>query len=276
MKLFYRETGEGEPLVILHGLYGSSDNWMTVARRLGEDYHVFLLDQRNHGRSPHSPHHDYPSMVSDLETFANDRDLERFILLGHSMGGKTAMFFAARHPARIRALIPIDISPRTYRLTGDNGTSFSMHKKMMEALMQLDLATLHSRDEVMNALENTIPSVRIRQFLLKNLTRDENHRFRWKINLPVLYHSLENILAGLDEDPSLQGKQFSSFPVLFIRGADSGYIGEEDIPLIRRFFPGAEIATIPGTGHWLHAEQPQKFIRIILDFLNHSNSARNT
>jgi pimeloyl-ACP methyl ester carboxylesterase len=180
------------------------------------------------------------------------------------------MFYALRHPERIKALISVDISPRAYHITGDNGTSFSMHKKMMEALLQLDLTTMHSRREVMKALEKDIPPERIRQFLLKNLTRDDKKRFRWKINLPVLRESLENILYGVDSDPGTGNISPASFPVLFIRGATSGYIRDEDIPLIRRLFPTAEIITIPDAGHWLHAEQPEKFLDTIRVFLQRS------
>ncbi len=267
MRLFYRETGEGEPLVILHGLYGSSDNWMTIARKLGEHYHVILPDQRNHGQSPHSRRHDYPAMAADLEELACRLHLDRFILMGHSMGGKTAMFFALRHPQRISALIPLDISPRTYRISSDNGTSFALHKKIMEAMLRLDLAALHSRDEVTEALARNIPPLKIRQFLLKNLTRDDRHRFRWKINLPALYDNLEKILEGPDRDPELRERRFTGAPVLFIRGGASAYLPDDDLPLIHRFFPQARIHTLAGAGHWLHAEQPEPFIRTVTEFL---------
>lgn len=269
MKLFYRETGEGEPLVILHGLYGSSDNWMTVARQLGKHFHVYLPDQRNHGQSPHSTRHDYPAMVDDLEEFAGSLGPGRFILMGHSMGGKTAMFFALRHPQRISALIPVDISPRTYAAGSDKGTSFALHKKMMEAMLRLDLTTMHSRDEVTEALAREIPSLRIRQFLLKNLTRDERHRFRWKINLPVLYDNLGKILEGPDRDPQLRERRFTEAPVLFIRGGASDYLPDDDLPLIHRFFPQARISTLAGAGHWLHAEQPGPFLQTVTEFLLH-------
>jgi pimeloyl-ACP methyl ester carboxylesterase len=267
MKLFFRETGSGTPLVILHGLYGSSDNWMSIARQLAGDYHVILPDQRNHGQSPHSPVHDYPSLVSDLEAFVHDRGLDRFILMGHSMGGKTAIYYALQHPEKVEALIAVDISPRTYRLTGDAGTSFSQHKKMMEALLRLDLSLLRTRQEATDALAGTIPSLRIRQFLLKNLTRDDRGHFRWKINLTALYDNLEKILPGPDSDPVLSQKQFDSAPVLFVRGARSGYITAEDLPVIRRFFPRAEVQTLPDAGHWLHAEQPELFLHTVTDFL---------
>ncbi len=267
MKLFFRETGSGMPLVILHGLYGSSDNWMSIARQLADDYRVILPDQRNHGESPHSPVHNYPALIADLEAFVRDRELDHFILMGHSMGGKTAIYYALQHPERVAALIPVDISPRTYRLTGDPGTSFSQHKKMMEAMLRLDLSALRIRQEVTDALAGAIPSLRIRQFLMKNLARDDQGRFRWKINLPALYDNLEKILPGPDSDPLLSQKQFTSAPVLFVRGARSGYITKEDMPVIRRFFPQAQIKTLPDAGHWLHAEQPELFLHTVTDFL---------
>ncbi len=267
MKLFFREQGEGPGLIILHGLYGSSDNWLSIARKLSEQYHVYLVDQRNHGRSPHDPVHDFRALCNDLDEFIHDRNLEKAILLGHSMGGKTAMFYAACHPEEVQALIVVDISPRTYRLEGDSGTSFLLHKQMMEAMLQLDLQDITSRTEVLEKLKPSIPSERVRHFLLKNLIRKDDNSFAWKINLPVLYDQLPNILQGLDSDPQYRDKQFTSFPVLFIRGEDSGYITAEDLPAIRKYFPFAETITIPDAGHWLHAEQPEKFIRAVLDFL---------
>ena len=267
MKLFYRALGQGPPLIILHGLYGSSDNWLTIAGKLKKYYHIYLIDQRNHGQSPHHPIHDYPSMCEDLDEFMQDQRLDKAILLGHSMGGKTALFFAACHPEKVMALIVADISPRTYEIGEGSGTSFQVHQKMMETMLHLDLDALRSRDEALKALEPSIPSERVRHFLLKNLTRDKNNRFKWKINLPVLYQQLPNILAGLDRDPRFQDIQLISFPVLFLKGGNSNYISDPDLPVIKKFFPYAEIETIPGTGHWLHAEQPDLFVKIILEFL---------
>lgn len=267
MKLFYRETGHGPDLIIIHGLYGSSDNWMSVARALSEDFHVYLIDQRNHGNSPHSPVHDYPSMCEDLAEFIADKNISNPVILGHSMGGKTAMFYAACHPEEISALIVVDISPRTYIIREDSGERFSGHKKIMEAMMQLDLEHITTRQEALDALATSIPAERVRQFLLKNLYRDEQNRFRWKINIEALYRNLPEILKGLDHDPLAEGKSFSGFPVLFVRGGDSTYIQDSDIVLIRKIFPYAEIVTIPGTGHWVHAEQPGIFLETVRSFL---------
>ena len=267
MELFYRELGEGPPLIILHGLYGSSDNWLSIARILAEHFHVYLPDQRNHGQSPHSPRHDYHVLCEDLADFMENHAIGKAVILGHSMGGKTAMFYAACHPESISTLIVVDISPRTYPFKEQSGTSFSLHKQMMEAMLRINPETLTSRRDAMEKLENEIPSDRIRQFLLKNLTHGRDNRFRWKMNLPVLYEQLPNILKGLDSEPEWQDKQFFSFPVLFIRGSNSGYIGEKDIPVIKHLFPYAEIVSIPDTGHWVHAEQPELFIKTLLEFL---------
>jgi len=266
MKLAHRELGEGPSLIILHGLYGSSDNWLSIARKLENHYHVFLVDQRNHGQSPHHPVHDFTALCDDLDEFIQDQRIDKAILLGHSMGGKTAMFYAVCHPEKVNALIVVDISPRTYQVREGSGTSFQMHKKMMEAMLNLDLKTFSSREEVMKALKPTIPSKRTRQFLLKNLARYNNNGFKWKINLPVLYKQLPNILKGLDSYSVLKDRQITSIPVLFIRGENSEYITEEDILIIQKHFPYAEVVTSPGTGHWLHAEQPDFFVTKILDF----------
>ncbi len=135
-------------------------------------------------------------------------------------------------------------------------------------MLDLDLQTFSSRQEVTDALAPAIPQERIRQFLMKNLTRDDHNRFKWKINLPVLYEQLPNILKGLNSDPELRNKQVTSFPVLFIKGENSNYITEEDIPVIHKYFPYAETVVIPGAGHWLHAEQPELLVKTILDFLD--------
>ncbi|NOY36965.1 MAG: alpha/beta fold hydrolase [Chlorobi bacterium] len=267
MKLYYRETGEGPALIIIHGLYGSSDNWMSIARKLSPYFHVYLIDQRNHGHSPHSDVHDYPSMCEDLAGFISEKNIVRPVILGHSMGGKTAMFYATCHPEEVSALVVVDISPRTYVIREDSGERFSGHRKIMEAILHLDTGKLTSRQEALKALEKDIPSERVRQFLLKNLYRDKDNRFRWRLNISALYHHLSDILKGLEQDPLVAGKSFTGFPVLFIRGSHSTYIQDEDIKLISNIFPYAETVTIPDAGHWVHAEQPERFLKAVLSFL---------
>lgn len=254
-------------MIILHGLYGSSDNWMTIAGRLGAHFHVYLPDLRNHGQSPHNTEHNYQVMCEDLDEFIRDHNIHKPVILGHSMGGKVAMFYAACHEEEISGLVVVDISPRTYVIRDDSGERFSGHKKMMEALLALDLTTIKTRQEALNALENQIPSLRVRQFLLKNLTRDKNNHFRWRLNLEALYQNLPAILDGLDQNPDTAGQTLTGFPVLFIRGSESNYIQEQDMTMIKVFFPYADIITIPESGHWVHAEQPDLFVETVTSFL---------
>lgn len=262
--LNYKKIGEGEPLIILHGLYGSSDNWVSMARLLMHDFAVYLLDMRNHGASPHCNEHDYDHMVDDLNDFMNQNQLYSAILLGHSMGGKVAMFFAAAFPERVKKMIVVDISPRTYKFTtGD--MQFNEHLNILNALNNLNTNDLKSREEAAEMLGKDIHSQRVLQFLLKNLKRDKNKVFYWKMNIPVLLNNIYKIMGGLEglqHDLSLFKK-----PVLFIRGANSYYIKDIDIELIGNLFRGAQIVTIEGAGHWVHAEKPDEFVRLVKSFV---------
>ncbi len=262
MELFFRETGCGSPLVILHGLYGMSDNWMTLARRLGEHQRVILPDQRNHGRSPHAVPHDYPAMARDLADLFDRLGLEEVCLLGHSMGGKTALWYALLHPGRVKSLVVADIAPRSYR----EESSRRHHERILRAMMALDLSRYSRRQEISRALAPTIPEERVRLFLLKNLDRDRQHHFFWRLNLPVLLRHLDDILAGPEDDPALREARYEG-PALFIRGGRSPYVSDHDIPLIRHYCPRAAVATLEGAGHWLHAEQPGEFLALVKDHL---------
>lgn len=265
MKLYFRKFGQGPKLIILHGLYGSSDNWQSIANQLAEHFEVYTVDQRNHGQSPHSDVHNYHAMKEDILEFMDDNNIETASVIGHSMGGKAAMFFASDYPERIDALILLDIAPKHYGGTKIYIENITMHREMLETLLNLDLSKVSSRNEVDAQLQNTIPKIKLRQFLLKNLERDANQRFRWRINLKVLAREIENILAGLEEKKYMPG--FQSFSTLFIGGEKSNFILEEDRPLMQKVFPGAEITTIPEAGHWLHAEQPELLVKVIIDFL---------
>ncbi len=280
MKLFHRKYGEGgTPLIILHGLYGSGDNWVTIARELSTRFEVYVVDQRNHGRSPHSAAHDYPSMRDDLKMFMDAEGIEQAVLVGHSMGAKTVMFFAASWPDRVLSLVSVDMAPRAYHEAVLASHSVANHGAMIEALMELDLAAFGSREEMDRALAPKIGSDRVRSFLLKNVQRDRNGAFSWRINLEALHNNLDRILDGLDvEEIAARGGigsqggihapgRSAGFPALFIAGENSDYIRAEDHQLIRTLFPAAEIVTIPGAGHWLHAEQPQLLLKTLKYFL---------
>lgn len=260
MELHYRVFGdEGQlPLIILHGLFGMSDNWVSIAREIAEEgYRVYVPDQRNHGRSGHSDVHNYLAMVDDLLEFMDARELELVSLLGHSMGGKTAMQFAFDYPERVRRLVVADISPAASS-HGDN------HVAIIDALLGIDLAQHTSRQDVVDEMKRAIPNPRLRQFLQKNLYWKDRASLGWRIHLGAVRNNLEEIFRPVEAtDPF--GK-----PVLFLRGGGSDYVPDEDLPLIGSLFPAAQIKTIAGASHWLHAEKPKEFTREISFFLRSS------
>ena len=267
MNLFFREVGEGFPIVIVHGLYGSSDNWLTIAQKLSSDYKVYMIDQRNHGRSPNSEEHSYEAMKNDLAEFFDQQKIEKAILMGHSMGGKTAMCFAADYPERIEKLIVVDIAPKDYFLLNDE-SQYYLHNNILGAMLELDFNRIESRKQVEDFLKERIDSTQIVQFLLKNVHRNkENHRYEWRLNVRVLYDNLDEIIKGVDAHWFDDRLPITNYPVLFIKGANSNYILAEDFTSIRRIYPEAEIVEIPDAGHWLHAEQPQLFMESLWRFI---------
>ena len=264
MELFYRKYGEGAPLIIVHGLYGASDNWVSIGRRLAENFEVFLIDQRNHGRSPHSPEHNYDLMVDDLYEFVEKLNIEKAILLGHSMGGKTVMHFAKRYPERVSALIVLDIAPKSYVQVARQQSGQISHYHILTAMKSIDFSSVKTRKDVDAELSLKIKDIRIRQFLLKNIQRAKDNVLSWRINVDALYNNLDVVMNGeLDAD----NESIVGFSVLFIRGSDSNYIEDEDMNRITKIFPYAELETIENAGHWLHAEQPNKLISLIVNFL---------
>lgn len=264
--LFFRKMGSGHPLIVLHGLYGSGSNWLSIAKELSGICEVFLVDQRNHGQSPHFKEHNYLAMREDLRRFMDKQGLEKAILLGHSMGGKTAQFFATEYPGRVSRLIVADMSPLAYERGEMRDEPIRGHEKIMKALLALDLSKMEGLREVDQALESELPDKRLRQFLLKNLGKDDEKGYYWTLNLEVLLQSLDNLAWGLnpDEYPS---EGFRQFPVLFIKGAQSNYIASEDEKAIKRLFPSSNLVSIRDAGHWLHAEQPELFVSIVKKFL---------
>lgn len=263
MKLFYRKFGHGCPLVILHGLYGSSDNWVSFAKSLSGHFKIYIPDQRNHGQSPNHDHHSYEDLSNDLSEFIREHSIVKPVIIGHSMGGKTAMFFASRFPELIRAMVVIDISPRQYNEDEEENPRFLKHRDILRILAELPVEKFKNRDDADKALLQHIRIERIRNFLLKNLTRDEKGRFVWKLNLTALRSNLDNIMAGVGKDNILP----DNCPVLFVKGELSDYITEKDVTLIKSLYPGAAIRTIDGTGHWVHAEKPDELFNTIYDFL---------
>ena len=267
MELFYRKYGQGPTLIIVHGLYGSSDNWAGIARALGKYFEVFVVDQRNHGRSPHSEEHNYELMKDDLNEFVEKHSIGKAIFLGHSMGGKSVMFFAAAHPEKVNGLIVVDIVPKSYRFPDEALKKTIDHRTILKSMEGVDLSLVSTRDEVDQALSRDIRIEKVRQFLMKNLERDGQNGFRWKLNITSLNKHLDSILSGMNENDFERGREISGFPVLFIKGANSNYILDSDKALIKTIFPYSELATIPEAGHWLHVEQPGLLVETIQEFL---------
>lgn len=269
MKLFYRKYGEaGPPMVIVHGLYGSGDNWISIARELSSRFEVYVVDQRNHGQSPHSDIHDYPTMRDDLREFMDDRGIEKAVLIGHSMGGKVIISYALSWPEQVQSLISVDIAPKSYHELGIESHTAALHGKMIDSMLELDLSVAASREDIDLALRPKIGSDRVRSFLLKNVRRDKDGIFRWRINLEALRDNLDHIMDGLDTEEIITEGGITGFPALFVSGANSDYIRVEDYGLIRSIFPIADIVTIPNAGHWVHAEQPALLVKNIKYFLD--------
>ena len=252
MHLYYETFGQGRPLIILHGLFGTQENWRTLSKAFGQHFQVFALDQRNHGRSPHSAVFTYEAMTEDLHEFMQEHAFPSVYLLGHSMGGKVAMRFAVTCPEQIDKLIVVDIAPRVYP---------PGHDEVFAGLYALDLPTLHSRQAADAALAQHLPDLALRQFLLKNLERTESGAFRWRINLDGIRDNYHEMLKGFDRAGTY------TKPTLFIKGANSDYIKDDDLVTLREIFPRAQLVTIPDTGHWVHAEAPQEFARVAIEFL---------
>ena len=252
MQLHFRSYGQGSPLIILHGLFGSLENWHTVSERLSSRFQVFAVDQRNHGQSPHSSEMDYKLMAEDLAEFMQTNHLKETHILGHSMGGKTAMQFALLYPEQVRRLVVVDVAPRAYA---------PRHNQILEAMLSLDLAHLKDRKQIEKALEPQIPELALRRFLIKSVARLPGGELAWKLNLEGINAHYDKLNAELTSDQPFKK------PTLFVRGEKSDYIKESDEALIRRLFPAADIRTIEGAGHWVHAEAPEVFVDMVLDFL---------
>ena len=254
MKLHFKKLGSGPPLIILHGVFGSSDNWKTLANHLMITFEVYLVDQRNHGLSPHSDDLNYQVMTDDLKELLHNAQIEKCCLLGHSMGGKTAMNFAVQYPEKIMKLIIIDIAPKRYP---------PHHQNILQGVHSLKINEINTRKEADDLLSTTINNSGIRQFILKNLSRNPEGLFYWKINWKAIEDNIQAIGAPLLSHDLFTGE------VLFIRGAQSDYILNEDEPLLKKHFPNAVLMTIQKAGHWVHAEQPAQLLALINQFIKY-------
>ena len=264
--LNFTKQGQGHPLIILHGLYGSGSNWLSIAKKLSGICEVYLVDQRNHGASPHHSEHTYQSMMEDLIFFMDEQGLNKVILLGHSMGGKTAIWAAINYPERISHLVVADISPLAYPAVDGVRHHMQGHEKIMNALLDMDLSAVSSLRDADNMLKDVLPDRALRQFLMKNLGKSDAGNYVWKLNVKSLLNNLSNLSEGIDPE-LVPDTGYRQYPVMFIRGEQSNYILNKDEQGIKRIFPLAQIVTIRNVGHWLHAEQPEIFIQTVKKFL---------
>lgn len=262
MLLHFKKLGSGPALIIIHGVYGNGDNWLQVARYLQDKYTVYLPDMRNHGRSEHSDDFGYDIMAEDIYELTQQENLDEITVIGHSMGGRIAMRFAEKHDSMIKQLIIVDISPVTNMTKKRARPLFQSHADIVNNLIKMPIENFSTREEADTYLEKTLPFPDIRQFLLKNLKRDNNQKFYWQINLPSIANALEEIIVG---DKTM------TTPVecqtLFIKGEKSSYLTMGDLDYLEMLFPNMQFELVKGAGHWVHADKPEEFKDILTSFL---------
>ena len=261
MKLFSRKIGNQENnLIILHGLFGASDNWYSVARLLSESYSVYILDIRNHGNSPQSQNHNYSIMVNDVKDFMAQENISKATILGHSMGGKIAMHLALEYPQLVETLIVVDVAAKNY----SQAKNFIAHKNLVKALLDIDLSIIKKREDIKLQMTAPIWADYSFRFVSKNINTNTDNSFSWKLNLPVLLENIEEIANGFSD--TIKYKINKKVPALFIKGEQSNYILDSDKEKIKNLFPLASFATIKGAGHWIHAQKPKELASIILEY----------
>jgi pimeloyl-ACP methyl ester carboxylesterase len=251
--LFYRRSGAGKPLVILHGLFGLSDNWAGLSKFFAEQFDTILVDLRNHGQSPHNSVFNYEVMAADVAALIQKLELPKVFLIGHSMGGKVAMVLALQSPELIDKLFIADIGPKYYP---------PHHQSILKALFSVDLKQAKSRKQAEEMMAPFITNSGVMQFLLKNLCWPQPDQMAWRFNLNAIADQIEEVGKPLDENALIE------LTTLFIRGENSDYILDEDWAAIQTQFLNSELQTIEKAGHWLHAEQPQAFYQVVTHFLN--------
>ncbi|MGI9288958.1 MAG: alpha/beta fold hydrolase [Pseudomonadales bacterium] len=252
MKLHFKQTGRGEPIILLHGLFGSASNLGGVARALATNFSVYSVDLRNHGKSPHTEQMDYSSMADDVLQLIDDQTLSPAHLLGHSMGGKTAMQLALNYPQHVGKLIVADIAPVTYQ---------HAHTNVLQGLTAVAETRVSSRQQADDILAQHVSEAGVRGFLLKSLTRKPQGDYTWQLNLDAIEVNYDELAKGNSGEP------FTG-DTLFIKGDQSDYILPEHKDAVLALFPNAQVRVIANAGHWLHAEQPETFNNIVERFLN--------
>jgi pimeloyl-ACP methyl ester carboxylesterase len=253
MTLNFKVFGSGEPVIILHGLFGMLDNWQTFAKKLAEDYTVHIIDQRNHGKSPHSDEFNYKLLSADVNDFIGEHDIQSPHIIGHSMGGKTVMQYAADYPDTAKTITIIDMAPKAYE---------GSHTEIFDAVLSMDLASLEKRSDADDHLAQSIDQVAVRQFLLKNLSRSSDG-FRWKANFSSLYKHYESILGNIEISKAIR------IPASFIYSDRSGYLEQGDIEMISTHFTNATFTKMTA-GHWIHAEKPIELMELVKEHLSNT------
>jgi pimeloyl-ACP methyl ester carboxylesterase len=254
MKLFFRRMGQGIPVVILHGLLGLSDNWITFSRQLATDFEIFIPDLRNHGQSPHDSMFNFPVLVEDLHELLLDQRLNQVILIGHSLGGQTAMLFALEYPELVSKLVVVDIALREY-------TSNLEHRMLINAMLKVDFSIAHSRSDVERQLQPTVSSLKLRQFLLKNIYWKDKDTLDWRLNL----HAINDSLPMRPEE--MASDKIFTKPVLLVKGGLSDYVLDADVIEMKRKFPQTSVITLENASHWVHADVPGEFYDRVHEFL---------
>ncbi len=260
MELYHKELGQGEPIIILHGLYGSSDNWVKIAKGLETTNKIYLLDLRNHGKSPHSDEFCIRCMADDLREFATKNNLNNFILMGHSLGGKVSMEFATNNSEMLKKLIIVDIAPRNY--INEEFAQRNNHTQIVNLLKDVDLQKFKNRSEALEELSKIDNSDRLKFFMMKNIKRDKNGKMSWKINIKAIADNLTTVLNEFDADLSK-----ITCDTLFIKGEKSDYLTEKDFFSIKKRIKNVDFKIIKDTTHWLHGEKPEEFLEIIKNFI---------
>jgi esterase len=250
-KLYYKQQGSGPPLLILHGLFGSLDNWQSFARDLAGEFTVVTPDLRNHGKSFHHPDISYPLMADDVSDLIATLGIAPCGIIGHSMGGKVAMELLIHNDNAVSRTMVLDIANRTYP---------PVHLPLLEAMRGLKLEEMETRGDIDSGLAKSIPDPAIRRFLLKNVDREPGGRFAWKLNLDALFNNYERIAGGVHLHHPMAND------ICFVRGSLSNYLGPEDVASLKAIFPAARFNTIEGAGHWIHADQPKKLLEMVRSF----------
>lgn len=265
MQLHSRSIGTGKKhLIVLHGLYGSGDNWLSIAKHLPKSFTIHLPDLRNHGKSPHSSTHNYQAMCADIYEYVISIGAKKVSLLGHSMGGKLAMFFSSKYPNLVEKLIVVDISPRPYTQQNTDNEHILFHVNLFNTLIKIDISKCKSIAKAKEILTQKIDNPKLIGFLLKNVKKTDDE-YHWRLNINSLQKNLLEIMEGLDINKYDYEK--IEIPSLFLKGMNSDYISKKDKEIIEHIFTNFKIVNIPNSGHWMHAEQPKLVISEISKFL---------